>query len=59
MKNSTIATVGAVIVGLVMVWLAWRGFELVRWRVRYMMPSFIAGALFGGAIVAMFTGGRD
>lgn len=58
MKNSTVGIAG-LLIALVMLWLAWEGFGYLRWRINYMAPSFIAGAIFGGAVVALLGSGRD
>lgn len=58
MKNSTVGIAG-LLIALVMLWLAWEGFGYLRWRINYMAPSFIAGAIFGGAVVALLSSGRD
>lgn len=59
MKNQ-VAGIAVLLIVLVMGWLAWEGFGYLRWRINYMAPSFIAGAVFGGAIVALIgSAGRD
>jgi len=59
MKSSTALALITLILGLVLVWFAWQGFQVVTWRIRFMMPAFFAGLLVGVIGTLGFTGGRD
>lgn len=58
MKSSAVPTLLALLVAAGLLWLAWQGFHLVRWRVRYMAPSFFAGVIVGAVGVAALTSRR-
>ncbi|MEL4359342.1 MULTISPECIES: hypothetical protein [unclassified Luteococcus] len=58
MKSSTFATLAGLVLALILLWLAMQGFNVVRWRIRYLMPAFLSGLVVGVLATLALTGGR-
>ncbi|MDN5563329.1 hypothetical protein EDD41_0469 [Luteococcus japonicus] len=58
MKSSPLAALVALVLALVLFWFAAQGYNVVRWRIRYMMPAFISGVLVGVVSTLVLVGRR-
>lgn len=58
MKSSTLAALVTLVLALVLLWFAAQGYNVVRWRIRYMMPAFISGILVGVVSTLALVGRR-
>lgn len=57
-KSSTLAALVALVLALVLLWFAAQGYNVVRWRLRYLMPAFVSGVLVGVVSTLVLVGRR-